>query len=121
MTRVHLPKLGELALRPMAYESDRALILGTWLNSVLAHFPRRRRGREALPIRLYAERSLASHRTVVACSPDHPTVIHGWACGDPDAGHLDFVYVPFPLRGLGLGRSLITECLLEYRQKGRAA
>ena len=61
-----------------------------------------------------AHRNLANHligqaSTVVACNPDHPTHLLGFACGERrnDVLTMHFVCVKFALRGFGVARLMM--------------
>ncbi len=94
-----------------AVPDDVAFILSTWLKSHAQAFPSRERRAAMGRYRGYAESRLAEHGALVACSPSHPSTIHGWACV---GSRLHYVYVPFGLRGHGLARSLLSGCFRGY-------
>ena len=103
-----------LGIRP-AVASDVAWVMATFMESMLEHYPSRRRRKVALKLRPQAELDLADCGAVVACSPGQPDKIHGWACGNHTLLH--YVYVPEKLRGFGLAQALIKACMREYPER----
>jgi GNAT superfamily N-acetyltransferase len=55
-------------------------------------------------------RRLSAFSALIACEPEHLSTIHGWVCWSPRPGGLQYIYVPPNLRGLGVGRALVTAC-----------
>lgn len=56
--------------------------------------------------RTVIDRLLDTTAVVVACSPERPTTIYGWACGEP--GRLHYAHVSSECRGRGLGRTMVS-------------
>lgn len=104
--------------RPMT-DLDRNFVFATWVKSA----------REALKETKYVpfetfqssyptfvESLLDTERTIVFFREEEPRVIHAWACaGGPSTLH--WAYVPYGLRGLGIGRSVITAALRGYPER----
>jgi GNAT superfamily N-acetyltransferase len=54
-------------------------------------------------------------RALVACDPDEPHVIFGYAVGEPASNVLHWVHVKHSFRREGVGRDLVTRLLPDWR------
>ena len=101
--------------RPMTAQ-DRNAVFATWMRSARQSLEETRHVAFDVFQRSYpgfVERLLDGARTVVLFRQDSPAVVHAWACaGGPDVLH--WAYVPFRLRGEGIGRAVITAALGGY-------
>lgn len=106
-----LPAPGsDFAVRP-ARRSDAAFVASSWLRSY-----RDAPAVVAVPSRTYfywqhrvVEALLARSAVLVACSPDDPDTIVGWACAEAMEGALvlHYVYVKHDFRRYGVARALV--------------
>jgi hypothetical protein len=107
-----LPALILIAGHPVglryAEPGDVAYVVATWLQSMTEGVTRRRRGRRMEELRPEVQARLARYSAVVACSPEHPSTIHGWICWG--ARGLEYVFVPYKLRGHGLAKAMVAAC-----------
>lgn len=105
-------------------DTDAPFVFSSWmrwarqLSPCLRHLPNRVFWSDRHGYRAHVEALLAKSRVLVACDPEQPEVIFGYAVGDPATRTLHFVYVDRPMRRraggtlpVGIGMSLV-EALL---------
>lgn len=92
-----------IAYREMV-PGDRSFILATWIRSAMqsSGLSKLRFIRLCIPI---IEHQLRLDSFRVACAPDAPNTIYGWACYRDSV--VQYVYVVKDLRGHGIFESLI--------------
>lgn len=64
----------------------------------------------------FVERCLDRERTAVLYREESPGVVHAWACAH-SSDVLHWAYVPFKLRGEGIGRAVITAALVGWPER----
>jgi ribosomal protein S18 acetylase RimI-like enzyme len=96
--------------------NDRRLIVPTWAQSFVSPWSRKLTARHHSRL-VDALLDRPRVRVVVAYA-SVPEAIQAWACGEQSTLH--YVYVPPELRGHGIARRLIRECLGEYPEHGDA-
>lgn len=98
---------------------DRNVVFATWMRSARQSLERTKHVAFDVFQRSYpgfVEGLLDTQRTVVLYRESDPAVVHAWACGRaPDVLH--WAYVPFRLRGEGVGRAAVTALLGSYPQR----
>lgn len=96
-----------------AIESEMGLVFSTWMESARdlhSHHVRRNVFNHSYPDLVTR---LLKTEPVYVLIREGKDVPHAWACGrEPNVLH--FAYVPFDLRGNGLGREVINACLEGY-------
>lgn len=96
-----------------ATPGDRAFIASTWIRSYADHSGVARSiYRQYQPALVDSLLDISNVR--VACSPDTPTSIHAWVCGDVEKRLLHYVYCPLALRGNGLAKLVIADLFQGY-------
>lgn len=110
-----------LAVRAMT-RLDRGAVFATWMRSAREHLketPRQRRTVDWDTFQAFyprlVESLLDAERVAVLYNPEAPSVPHAWACAS--SGALHWAYVPFPIRGRGIGRVAISVALGSYPER----
>lgn len=103
-----------MLLRSYLPETDQALILDSWCEQARAVQPVRGLdggGRQAH--REVVQRLVERAPPLVACHPQHPAQIYGWACAQPRRRLLHMVYVRSAWRQQGVATRLMQELFSE--------
>lgn len=110
-----------LAVRAMT-RLDRNAVFATWMRSArecLKETPRARRVvdwdtfQERYPG--FVESLLDTEHVAVLFRIEEPAVVAAWACASERALH--WAYVPFPVRGCGIGKAAISVALGGYPER----
>src|SRR5690242_13264565 len=98
---------------------DRNAVFATWMRSAREHLKEMPQARRIVDwdtfqasYPLLVEDLLNRELTVVLFRPEDPGVVHAWACAS--ATRLHWAYVPFPVRGGGIGKAAIATALGGY-------
>ncbi len=100
-----------LKIRPY-HKGDYGFILDSWIKTYKDHS-------STSPSMYWHEQKLVidylldTACTYVLCSPEDPTALHGYICGEMGR-YIHYVYIPFKLRKNGLARELIRHLLGSY-------
>lgn len=113
--RVAILGSGEpLGLREMT-KADLPYVMSSWLGQYGWAFPKRERIQHVIRERQRIERLMRKARVVIACAPEHPSVVHGWAC--VTGSTLEFAYVPIELRRAGICKAMLSYVFEQYPDK----
>ena len=103
----------ELPIRPVR-PTDHNYIIKSWVMSLRGQFPFSKMSADAIcKYSRRVEALLDTAVTIVACDPDNPDVVYGFACGETgrylgvDSPTLHYVWVRKPFRRNGFATSLV--------------
>lgn len=110
-----------LCARPMT-RLDRNAVFATWMQSAREHLKDTPAAKRFVEWDVFqsgypdlVEDLLNRERTVVLFRREDPGVPHAWACAS--ATRIHWAYVPFPVRGEGIGKAAISAALGRYPER----